>query len=207
MGPRPHLSFRACTTAWLAAELLVSMGPIRHLWFLDANSDFWTRITSLYGSQTWSVILCMKNSVISNRKTSLYGTQPSSVFFACKIETFGPWITSLYESQTSPVILCMLNRVIRIRITSFYVAQPSSLVFARITASFGPELQVSMGPRPHLSFCVCKTAWVAPELLVSIGPSRHLWFLLEKQRLLDQNYKSLWVLDLTCRFVDAKQRD
>ena len=183
------------------------MGPIRHLWFLNANSDFWTRITSLEGSQTWSVVLCMKNRVISTGKTSLYWTQPSSVIFTCKTATFGHWITSLYGSQTSPVILCMLNSVISTRITSLYGSQPSSLVFARKTAPFGPELQISMGPRPHLSFCVCKTVWVAPELLVSMSPSRHLLFLRAKQRLLDQNYKSLWVLDLTCRFVHSKQRD
>ena len=57
------------------------------------------------------------------------------------------------------------------------------------------ELQVSMGPSPHLWSCACKTAWLATELLVSMGPSPHLWFLHEKQLLLDQNYKSLWVLD------------
>ena len=33
-----------------------------------------------------------------------------------------------------------------------------------------------------------------------MGHSRHLWFLHAKQRLLDQNYKSLLVLDLTRRF-------
>ena len=26
-----------------------------------------------------------------------------------------------------------------------------------------------MGPRPHLSLCACKTAWLAPELIVSNG--------------------------------------
>ena len=40
-----------------------------------------------------------------------------------------------------------------------------------------------------------------------MGPSPPLWFLQAKQRLLDQNYKTLWVPDLTCRFVHAKQRD
>ena len=39
-----------------------------------------------------------------------------------------------------------------------------------------------------------------------MGPSRYLWFLHSKQRLLDQNYKSLWVVDLTWLFVHAKQR-
>ena len=33
-----------------------------------------------------------------------------------------------------------------------------------------------------------------------MGPSPHLWFLHAKQRLFDQNYKSLWVPDLTYVF-------
>ena len=64
-----------------------------------------------------------------------------------------------------------------------------------------------MGPRHDLSFCACATVRLASELLVSMGPSLHLWFFHAKQRLLDQNYKSLWVPDLTCRFVHEKQRD
>ena len=60
-----------------------------------------------------------------------------------------------------------------------------------------------MGSRPHLSFCACKTARFAPEILVSMAPSPHLWIFQVKQRLLDKNYKSLWVPDLTCRFVHS----
>ena len=63
-----------------------------------------------------------------------------------------------------------------------------------------------MGPRHDLSFCVCTTAWLASELIISMGPSPHLWFMLAKQRLLDQTYKSVLVPDITCRFVHAKQR-
>ena len=73
-------------------------------------------------------------------------------------------------------------------------------------SAFWTSVQVSIGTRPHLSFCACTTACLASELLVSIGPSLHQWFLLAKQRLLDQTYKSLSVPDLTCRFVHAKQR-
>ena len=50
-------------------------------------------------------------------------------------------------------------------------------------------------------------ATLAHELLVSMGPSPHLWFLHAKQRLLEPNNKSLWVPDITCRFVHAIQRD
>ena len=159
MGPRPHLSFCACKTASLASELLVSMGPSHYLWFLQQNSDFWNRITSLY------------------------------------------------RSQTSPVVLCMQNSVISIRITSLYWPQPSSVVFTFKTAHYGPEILVSMGPRPYLSFCALKTTWLASDSLVSIGPNPHLWFSHSKQRIMDQKYQSLWVPDLICRFVHAKQRD
>ena len=71
---------------------------------------------------------------------------------------------------------------------------------------FRTRIACLCGAQTHLSFCAYKRAWLAPELLVSMSPSRHLWFLHAKQRLLDKNYKSLWVVDLTWRFVHAKQR-
>ena len=70
----------------------------------------------------------------------------------------------------------MQNNVINIRNTSLYLSLPSSAVFACQTATLGPELQVSMGPSPHLWFFAFKTAPLAPELQVSMGPSSHLWF-------------------------------
>ena len=172
----------------------------------------------------------MQNSVISIRITSLYGFQPSSVVLACKTAPFGQelqvsmgpsphqccvhantdfWnrITSLYVSQTSPVVLCMQNSVISIRKTGLYGSQPSSVAFACKTDTFWPELHVSIGLKPHLRFCACKTACLASELLVSMGPSTDLWFLDAEQRLLDQNNKSLWVQEMTCRFVHVQQRD
>ena len=115
-------------------------------------------------------------------------------------------IISLYVSQTSPVALCMQIIVISTRITSICWTQPLSVVFACKTATFGPESQVSMCTRPHLSFCAWKTAWLAPEILVFMGPSPHLWFLNAKQQLLNQNNISLWVPDITCCFVNVKQR-
>ena len=78
-------------------------------------------------------------------------------------------ITSLSGSQTSPMVFGIQNCDFSTRIASLYWSQPSSAVFA------------------------FKTATLAPELLVSMDPSPHLWFLLAKERLLDQNYLSLWV--------------
>ena len=108
MGPRHDLSFCAGTTACLESELRVSMGPRPLLWFLISkqrilvqnykslwfpahicgfckqNSDFWTRTTSVYGSQISPVVLCIQTSVISTRITCLYWCQPSSVVLESK---------------------------------------------------------------------------------------------------------------------------
>ena len=67
-------------------------------------------------------------------------------------------IDSLNGSQTSPVVLCMQNSVISTRNTSLHWSQPSFVAFAFKTAALGPELQVSIGPRPHLWFFASKTA-------------------------------------------------
>ena len=64
-----------------------------------------------------------------------------------------------------------------------------------------PELLISIGLRPHLSFCARKTTWLASEKLISMGPCPHLRFLQSKERLKDQNYKSVWVPDLTYGFL------
>ena len=146
----------------------------------------------------------MQTSVICTRMTSPYGFQPSSVVLFMQISDFKTRLTSLYGSLTSSVILSTHSSVLNARINGLYGFQPSHVVFGCKTATFGPEQQVSTVARHHLSFCACKTTW---ELLASIGPSPHLWLLHGKQRSLDQNYKSLWVPDLTCRFVHAKQRD
>ena len=76
--------------------------------------------------------------------------------------------------------------------------RPHLCFFACKTATLGPELQVPIGPRPHLLLFAFKTATLAPELQVSMGPSPHLWFLQAKQRLFDQNYKSLLVPEFPC---------
>ena len=45
-----------------------------------------------------------------------------------------------------------------IRIASLYGSQPSSVIFAFKTATLAPELQVSMGPSPHLWFGTLTTS-------------------------------------------------
>ena len=66
--------------------------------FCMQNSDFWTRIASLYGSQSSPEILCMQNSVPSIRNISPYGSQPLSVALGFKTPSFRP------EQQVSMVL-------------------------------------------------------------------------------------------------------
>ena len=160
MSPRPNLSFCACKTAWFAPEWQVYMGssPLLFLFFMQ-NSDFRTRLTSLYWSNTSRVVLSIHNSVLSTRIKRLYGFQPSSVVLWIQNSDLRTKIACLYGSQSSPVIFFMQNSVPSIRITSPYGSQPSWVVYAYKTAT------------------------------------------------LDRNNKSLWVPDITCRFVYANRRD
>ena len=118
------------------------MGPSPHLWFLHAKSDFWIRITSLYGSQTSSVDLRMQNIVLRSRMTLVYWSLPSSG------------------------VLCIQNSDFSIRITSLYVSQPSFVAFAFKRATLEPKLLVSMCPSPPLWLLHAKRSfWIRITLL------------------------------------------
>ena len=145
------------------------------------NSEFCTRITNLYGSQTSPVILCMQNSVISIESLVSMGPSPSLWAFACKTATFGA------ELQVS------------------IGPRPHLSFCACKTAWFAPDSQLSMDSSPHLWICACKTATWGPDLQVSVGPRPHLWFLHAKQRLVDQNNKSLCFPDMTRHFVHVQE--
>ena len=98
--------------------------------------------------------------------------------------SFRTRITSLCRRIDPTCGFCMQNSDFWTRITSLYGSQTSLVIF-----------------------CLQNIEPVVSELLVSMGPSPHVWFLDAKQRLMDRNNKSLWVPDITCRFVHAKQRD
>ena len=73
-------------------------------------------------------------------------------------------ISSLCGSQPSSVVLCIQNSDCMTRITCSVLVPTSSMVFASKTENFGPELRVSMGPRPQLSFCACKTGVITTRI-------------------------------------------
>ena len=175
-GLQPSSVVFACETATLGPDLQVCMCPSPNVWY-------------------WALIIACLEQVYVGSSHHLW-------FCACKTATLGQVSVG---PKTSPVTFCMQYSVPNIRITSLYGCQPSSEVFACKPATFGPKLHVSMGPRNHLWLSAWKTDCLASELIVSMGPSPHLRFMLVKQRLLDQTYKSLRVPDLTCRFVQGIQ--
>ena len=183
MGPRHDLSFCAFTTAWLAPELLGSLGPNPHLWFLHAKQRLLDQSTSLLGYQTSSVVLCMQNSVICTRIKSLYGFQLSPVVLCMQNSAFRTRITSLWRRIDPTCCFCKQNNDFWTRITSLYGSQTSPVIFC---------LQNSVP-----SFRITRLYWSQSSSV----------FLHSKQRLLDPNNKSLWVPDMTCRFVQAIQHD
>ena len=183
---------------------------------MHSKSDFSIRISSICGSQPSSVVFACKTATLGPQLQVSMAPRSHLWFFAFKTGTLAPefqvpmgpcphlrflhakqrLLDQNYKSLCVPAIisgLCIQNSDFSITITSLYVSQPSFVAFACKTATLGPEIQVSMGPRPHLWFFAFKTGTLTPELQDSISPSPHLWFLHAKQRLLVPNYKSLCV--------------
>ena len=178
MSFRHNLSFCACKTAWFTLEWQVYMGSSPHLCFSMQNSDFVIRLTSLYGSQISSVVLSTHNRVLSTRIKRLYGFQPSPVVLCMQNINFSTWITSLYGFQTS-----MQTSDFWTEIACLYGSQNSPVIFCMQNSVPSFRIASLYGSQPSSVVFACKTA------------------------ILDPNNKSLWVPDITCRFVHAIQRD
>ena len=133
----------------------------------------------IYGFQPSPVVLCMQTATLALELLVSKGPSPHLCVFYIQNSDFMTRLTSVCGSQTSSVVLSIHNSVLRARIKRQYGFQPSPVVL-----------------------CM-QTATLALETLVSIVPCPYLRFLHANQRLLDQNNKSLWVQDLTCRFVHA----
>ena len=195
MGPSPHLWFCAFKTATLAPQLQGSIFPLHHQHqnnksvlvpaliggFCMQKSDFRTIITSLYGSQTSPVDLCMKTACLPQEFLVFTGPRPRLGICECKTACLAPeWQVCMGSSPH--LWFCALKR-----------------------ATLVPDLQVSLGPTTHLWIFTNIAACLAQEYQVYMGCSPHLWFMHAKRRLEDKNYKSAWFPDLICGFVQTKQ--
>ena len=139
MGPRHDLSFCAYKTAWLASEILVSMSPISHVWFLDAKQRLLDRNNKSLLVPDITCRCVHENSVIRTRISSLYVSQTSSVVLSTYNCVLNTKIKRLYWFQPSPVVLCMQNSDFRTRITSLCGSKTQPVVLACKTANSGPE--------------------------------------------------------------------
>ena len=145
-------------------EFQISTAPALLCSFHMQNSHFWTRITSLYGSQTSPVVLCMQYSLISTRITSLYGSQPTSAVFACKTVTFGPELL-VSMGRSHHLSFCACN-----------------------TVGLVPHLLVSMGPSPHLWFLHTKRRLLGQNYKSLCVPDLTCHFVHAKPRDYHKNY-------------------
>ena len=191
MGPRLHLSFCAFKAAWLASELLFSMGPCPHVWFLDAKQWLLDRnnkslrvpdLTCRFvhakqrdlhenDKSIWvPALICvvfMQNSDLGPDLQVCIGPTPH-LWLCTHNSVFSTRIKRLYGFQPSPVVLCMQISDFSTWIASLYWYQPSSEVFACKTATFGPAHKSLWAP-DLTSFCAYKTATLWPQLHVDYG--------------------------------------
>ena len=182
-GSQPLSVVFGCTTATFGAELQVSIGPRHDMSFCGC-----------------------KTAWLATEKLVSMGPSPHVWFLDAK-----QWLLDRNnKSLWVPDITCRCvheNSVIRTRISSLYVSQASSVVLSTHNCVLNTKQKDYIGSSRHLWFCECKTATLGLELQVSVGPRPNLWFLRAKHRILDRNNKSLWVPDMTFRFVHIRQRD
>ena len=162
-GSQTSLAIFACKTAWLASELLVFMDPSPHVWILHAKQ----RILDQNFKSLWvPALICgfsMQNSAFWTRISSLYGSQPSSAVFACQTASFGSELqVSIGPRPHLP--FCAIKTMWFAPEYQVYIGSNPHLWFCACkTATLGPDLQVCMGPRPHLWFWAHITAYLASE--------------------------------------------
>ena len=139
MGLRHDLSFCACTTACLASEILVSVGPSPHLWFLHAKQR---HLDQTYKSLRVPDLTCRFVHAIQrnyHQNYCIYGSHPFCAVFAFKTAPFG---TELQVSMGP---------------------RPHLSFCACKTVCLASELLVSMGPSPHLWFLHAKQRLLDPN--------------------------------------------
>ena len=175
------------------------MVPPLTIGFCMQNSNCWTRMTSLYGSQTWPVVLCMQNSVISARILVSMGPSPHLWFLHAKQRLLDKNNKSLlvpdftcrfvhakqrdyhhnYLSLLVPALICdfwMLNSDFRTRYRSLYGSLISSVALSTHNSVLSTRKKRLYWFYPSPVVFACKTATAGPEWQVSMGPRHDLSF-------------------------------
>ena len=107
----------------------------------------------------------MPNSEFWPRISSLYGIQPSSAVFACQTASFGPELQVSMGPRPHLPFSAIKTAWFAPEYQVYIGSSPHLWFCACKTATLGPDLQVCMGPRPHLWFWAHITAYLAQELM------------------------------------------
>ena len=133
----------ACKTAWLASELLVSMGPSPHVWVLDAK---WCLLDRNNKSLCVPDITCRFVHALQRdyhqKHLSLWVPALTFGFSVLNSDFWSVLSTKLkrqYCLQPSPMVLCMQNSDFRTRITSLCGSNTPPVVFECKRATSRPE--------------------------------------------------------------------
>ena len=169
---------------------------------MHANSDFSTWITNLYCYLPWSEVFACKPATFGAELQVCMGPRHHLSFCASNTAWLAPEL--LVSMGPNPHLWFLHAKQRILDWTKKYLSHRCNLSFC---ASNQSDLHQNDKFIMVPALISCKTATLRPDLQVCMGPRPHLWFLHTQLRILDQNFKSLWVPDLICGFVDAKQRD
>ena len=104
--------------------------------------------------------------------------------------------------------LCLQNSVTCTRMTSLYGFQPSSVSFFMQNSDFMTRHTSLYGSQTSFVVLSTHNSVLSTRIKRLCGfQSSPVVLCMQKQRLLELNYMSLWVPDITCRFEHAIQRD
>ena len=167
----------ACKRATFGAELQVSMGPRHDLAFC-----------------------AFKTAWLASELLVSMGPSPHVCFLDSKHRLLVRNNKSLWD----PVVLCVQNSVISTRVTSLYgiicgFCLQNSDFWTRIANLYGSQLSHAV------LWLQCSP--ISTRTTCPYGSQPLSAVLRAKERLLEQNYKSVWDPDHTCRFVHARQGD
>ena len=149
----------------------------------------------------------MQNSSFWTRISSLYGSQPSSVVFACQIASFGQELQISMRPRPHLPFWALITAYLAQEWIDC-IGSNSHLSFSSCKSAWlAPKLLVSMGPSHNLSFLCMQNSMISTCITSLYGSQPSSVVFACKTATFGPEYKSLWVPDLTCRFARAKQRD
>ena len=140
------------------------------------------------------------------QSTSLYGYQTSLVVLCMQKSVICTRIKTLYGLQLSPVVLCMQSSDLWTRKTRLNGSQTWPFVLHMYDNVISTRITRLYGSQPSSVGFACKTTTFGPVYESLWVPDLTCRFVRAKERDLHKNKNTIWVAALTCGFVHAKQR-